>query len=129
MKKYQLIYVCNRNDRQLQALIDIPAWGVKAGDLGGTIWSHKNLSHDGDCWVARDGYIDSNSEVSGDILVPSGISVMDNLCLHGGHIRLTPIMGEEFWTPERLRHLTERGQLPAGIQWRHKTILERLLRI
>lgn len=36
---------------QLQALVDIPLHGVKAGDLGGFVSNKKILSHEGSCWI------------------------------------------------------------------------------
>lgn len=36
---------------RIQALVDIPSIGVKAGDLGGWIESESNLSQEGDAWV------------------------------------------------------------------------------
>lgn len=56
MKKYELTDQIKtiRNEHtlhQIRALIDIPRYGVKAGDLGGWIETENNLSHEGDCWV------------------------------------------------------------------------------
>ena len=60
-KKYELL----KNDKivygdatlyRIKALVDIPNI-VKAGELGGYIESEKNLSHEGNCWVADDAYV------------------------------------------------------------------------
>ena len=74
MKKYELIL----NDSielldfklfRIRALISFDE--VKAGDLGWYIQSEKNLSHDGDAWVADnakvfgDAYIYGNAKISG----------------------------------------------------------------
>jgi len=55
-KKYELIegseiLVTGNPLYRIRALIDIGD-SVKAGDLGGFVESEKNLSHDGDAWVA-----------------------------------------------------------------------------
>ncbi|MGE3336009.1 MAG: hypothetical protein AB7I36_20405 [Rhodospirillaceae bacterium] len=39
---------------RIRALVDIPRFDVKKGDLGGFVQSEENLSHEGDCWVDRD---------------------------------------------------------------------------
>ena len=41
---------------RIRALTDFGS--VKVGDLGGYIQSEKNLSHDGDAWVANKAYVD-----------------------------------------------------------------------
>lgn len=65
-KKYRLIRVGKQNINRsqystklfrLQALIDIPEHGVKAGDLGGYVYSRSNLSHKGSCWVGGEAQI------------------------------------------------------------------------
>jgi carbonic anhydrase/acetyltransferase-like protein (isoleucine patch superfamily) len=75
-KKYKLIsqgLMPIRNDKiadkkmyQLQALRDIPKYGVKTGDLGGFVSNDQILSHDGSCWVADDaqvvGYVDISDD-------------------------------------------------------------------
>jgi carbonic anhydrase/acetyltransferase-like protein (isoleucine patch superfamily) len=66
VKKYKLIRVGKKNVNRsqysaklfrLQALIDIPEHGVKAGDLGGYVYSRFNLSHIGSCWVGEEAQI------------------------------------------------------------------------
>lgn len=53
MMKYELTEIKHWNEmlRRIRALRDIPAIGVKAGDLGGWVQSEDNLSQDGDCWL------------------------------------------------------------------------------
>ena len=46
MKKYEMI-PDESGLYRIRALIDIPAYGVEAGDLGGFIEKEDNLSHDG----------------------------------------------------------------------------------
>lgn len=54
---------------RIRALRDIPLHGVKAGDLGGWIESERNLSQDGDCWVADKAKVFENGLVCHDALV------------------------------------------------------------
>ena len=48
---------------RIVALIDIPEYGVKAGDIGGFIASEANLSHDGKCWVKDDAKVFQDARV------------------------------------------------------------------
>jgi len=51
-KKYRLWGNKNKQGlRRIQALRDIPKYGVEAGDLGGWVESETNLSQEGDCWI------------------------------------------------------------------------------
>ena len=49
---------------QIQALVDIPSIGVKAGDLGGWLESEANLSQMGDAWVSGNAWVFGNAIVS-----------------------------------------------------------------
>ncbi len=71
MKKYELIlndsiekslHLENCKLFRIRALIDFD--DVKAGDLGGYIQSEKNLSQDGNAWVADKAKVYGNAEVS-----------------------------------------------------------------
>ncbi|MFC4296863.1 hypothetical protein ACFO0J_02255 [Castellaniella hirudinis] len=55
------------NMHRIRALVDIPAHGVRAGDLGGFLWDEGNLSHEGQAWVGGNARVAGN--VSGDALV------------------------------------------------------------
>lgn len=50
---------------RIKAEIDIPRYGVIAGDLGGWIEKEENLSQDGDAWVASDSMAYGNKYVCG----------------------------------------------------------------
>ena len=72
MKKYELILkdsikLANSTLFRVRALIDFA--DVKAGDLGGYIQREKNLSHDGNAWVADNAKVWGEAEVSGDAKV------------------------------------------------------------
>ena len=67
MKKYELILndsieLANCKLFRVRALINFA--DVKVGDLGGYIQSEKNLSHDGDAWVADNAKVWGEAEVS-----------------------------------------------------------------
>ena len=69
MKKYELILkdsikLANSTLFRVRALIDFA--DVKAGDLGGYIQREKNLSHDGNAWVADNAKVWGEAEVFGD---------------------------------------------------------------
>ena len=81
-KKYELvesskIILKNVILYRIKALIDIPNI-VKAGELGGYIESEKNLSHEGNCWVADDAQIYGNAQVCGDVYVSGDAKVYDD---------------------------------------------------
>ena len=54
---------------RIQALRDIPRHGVKIGDLGGYVSDRKSLSHDGDCWVAKEAIVGEYSGVYDSALI------------------------------------------------------------
>lgn len=54
---------------QIQALVDIPMHGVKAGDLGGFIQEEKLLSHKGNAWVKDGARLAGKSFIEGDVLI------------------------------------------------------------
>jgi carbonic anhydrase/acetyltransferase-like protein (isoleucine patch superfamily) len=81
MKKYELTdetkIFAGVTLYRIRALRDIPAHGVKAGDLGGWIEGGHNLSQDGDAWVS------GNAKVSGDARVCEDAWVSGNTCVYG----------------------------------------------
>lgn len=54
---------------RIQALRDIPRHGVKIGDLGGYVSNRKSLSHDGDCWVAKEAIVGEYSGIYNSALI------------------------------------------------------------
>ena len=61
--------VMHRGEREyrvarIRAVRDIPAAGVKAGDLGGFLEREGNLSHIGDAWVGEDAIVSDGACVS-----------------------------------------------------------------
>lgn len=68
-KKYELtdekIEAFSTTLYRIRALRDIPAFDVKAGDLGGFIEKEENLSHDGDAWVYGDARVSGDARVYG----------------------------------------------------------------
>src|SRR5205823_3763851 len=51
---------------------------VKAGDLGGFLESERNLSHEGDCWVADEARVYGDALVSHDARVYGRAEVYDH---------------------------------------------------
>lgn len=82
VKKYELtddtMEIEGRVLHRIRALVDIPAIGVSAGDLGGYIESERNLSHEGHCWVGMDAIVKDYASVRDDALVSGDAFV-------GGH--------------------------------------------
>lgn len=68
MKKYELtdetIDVDGKTLHRIKALIDIPLYDVKAGDLGGFVQSEHNLRHIGTCWVGGSACVSDSARVS-----------------------------------------------------------------
>lgn len=62
---------------QIEALIDIDCYNVKAGDLGGFIESESNLSHSGKCWV------NDSACVYGNAIIQDNAQVYDNAHVYG----------------------------------------------
>jgi hypothetical protein len=50
---------------RIQAVRDIPMYGIRAGDKGGFVESENNLSHADSAWVADDARINGDAWVSG----------------------------------------------------------------
>ena len=54
---------------QIQALIDIPNFGIKAGDLGGYVEKESSLSQENNAWVFGNARVFGDARVSGNALV------------------------------------------------------------
>ena len=69
MKKYELteesIQLFDRTLYRIKALIDIPSINVKKGDLGGFVESERNLSQEGNCWMADEAIVFGEAKVFG----------------------------------------------------------------
>ncbi len=108
-KKYELtdetIIIGDKVLHRIKALIDIPKYNVKAGDLGGFIEKEENLSHNGNCWVSGgvcvgacvydnalvygdawiydNARVFGNARVCGDARVYDKAYICDNACVFG----------------------------------------------
>lgn len=84
MRKYELV---NQHDgvnlHQIRALIDIPRFGIKTGDLGGWVADEKNLSQEGDCWIQLGSVVLGEARVTAHGLVKSGIRVSGDVLITG----------------------------------------------
>lgn len=62
---------------RIRALRDIPAHGIPAGRVGGFVESEKNLSQEGDCWVAHDALVTGDACVTDNAVVSGRATVME----------------------------------------------------
>lgn len=67
---------------RIQAVVDIPFHGVKAGDLGGFIETEENLSQKGKAWIANDALVFDGSVITGNAIV-AGTSIVKQSCITG----------------------------------------------
>ncbi|AJD93232.1 hypothetical protein JMA_39140 (plasmid) [Jeotgalibacillus malaysiensis] len=91
-KKYSMMKV-SPNYYQITALIDIPKWGVKAGDRGGFIEKEENLSQDGDGWVGHGCSVEGGSHVKHG-LVSNRSTLTGRVTLTNGEVRNSKLDGE-----------------------------------
>jgi hypothetical protein len=70
--------------RRIRALIDIPHFGVKTGDIGGFLESDSNLSHSGEAWVGWDAIVCGDAKVSDNAWVGDNARVWGNAEISGG---------------------------------------------
>jgi UDP-3-O-[3-hydroxymyristoyl] glucosamine N-acyltransferase len=68
---------------QIEALIDIERYNVKAGDLGGFIESEANLSHSGKCWVNDTACVYGNAKIQDHAQVYDNAQVYGNAKVAG----------------------------------------------
>lgn len=86
---------------RIRALRDIPAQGVKAGNLGGWIASEENLTQEGDAWVGGNAAVYDRAQVSGaayvcgpETEVWGGAQITDNAQVDGcATVRDHSVMG------------------------------------
>ena len=86
VKKYELVLddsieFSGQKLFRIRALTDF--YNVKVGDLGGYIQREKNLSHDGDAWVADNAKVYDGAQVSGDAKVCGEAEVYDRANVSG----------------------------------------------
>ena len=68
---------------RIRALMDIPRYCVRAGDLGGWIEKENNLSQDGDSWVSGNALVYGKALVYGYADVSDKAKVSDNAWVSG----------------------------------------------
>lgn len=87
MKKYCITRQSTGYDghtlHRIKALVDIPRYFIKAGEVGGWIENEKNLSHDGNCWVADDAIVYGDAGVSGDAIVYGNAKIYGKAHVYG----------------------------------------------
>lgn len=109
---------------QIEALKDIPAIGVKKGDLGGWLEHPHFLSQHGNCWVGEHAFVFNHSKVAGDVLV-SGHSKVFNECELQGNgkvinsmLTMTTASGEFLYQDSQLNNV----YLPNQAEVRHSIL-------
>jgi len=68
---------------QIEAVKDIPKFGIKAGDLGGFIEKESNLSQEDCAWVYGSAQVYGNAQVYGSAWVSGGARVYGNAQVYG----------------------------------------------
>lgn len=87
VKKYELLEREKNGLCRIRALIEIPRYHVKIGEIGGYVESELNLEHDGDCWIFDDACAIEKANVHGN----AGLfnhSVAKGSSGVGGNVRL-----------------------------------------
>lgn len=101
MKKYKLTNIQNElhvlgganiMTYQIEALIDIPSIGVKAGDMGGYVVDGHRLSQIGNCWLFPDSVatykteISENAVIKGESVLSSGATIRGEAVIENSEI-------------------------------------------
>lgn len=68
---------------RIRAMRDIPEIGVKTGDYGGYVFSGKNLSQEGNCWVGEDAKVYRDAVVCDNAVVCGKAEVSDRAVVAG----------------------------------------------
>lgn len=88
-RKYVLFPFNKEGLRRIKYKIDIPRYGIKAGDLGGYLEGYHNLSQEGDCCVLDNAVVFEYAQVydsagvSGSATVCGFARVSDNAHIYG----------------------------------------------
>ena len=68
---------------RIRALVNIPRYGVKVGDLGGFVEKESNLSHNGECWIGNNACVYDNARIYGNAFVYDNASVFGEAWIFG----------------------------------------------
>lgn len=103
MKKYEMI-PDESGLYRIRALIDIPRYGVKAGDYGGFVETEDNLSQEDDAWITGDARITDNAQITGDALIGGNAWITGDARITGDAIITATqdyIVFKNFWSSGR----------------------------
>lgn len=92
-KKYELIKCDKPGLFRIQALRDIPRYGIVKGAKGGYVAGEHNLSQTGDCWIMAGGMVTQDATVRAYALIGSTAVVADSASIGDAAIVLGRIMG------------------------------------
>lgn len=86
---------------QIQAIIDIPKYNIKAGDFGGYIQSEYNLSHSGSSWISNNAMVFDNAVVVEDALVSNNAIIFDSAwILNDAFVTDSSIVADSAWVAD-----------------------------
>lgn len=95
-KKYELLDETIKKSgvamHRIRALRDVNSW-VKKDSLGGFVESESNLSHDGECWVGPNAYVNRGAVISENAEVRAGAIVTGKAKVYGN----AEVWGEHTW--------------------------------
>lgn len=66
---------------RIRALVDIPHFRVKSGDLGGFVEKESNLSQEGNAWIKSDAKVWGDSRIYGDVIIELGALIKNSTIL------------------------------------------------
>lgn len=66
--------------------VDIPKWGVKAGDMGGIVGKDVIIEDNGTIWIDKTSVVEGNTRISGETCVLDGSTLDGNMTLHNATI-------------------------------------------
>ena len=106
---------------RLQALRDIPEYGVKAGDFGGYMGKKVNLSHEGSCWVGEEAQVSGRVEISENAYIGGRATVACNMItskmlISGeakitGHARVMTYTNDQGYDPKMITEIKDSAEI------------------
>ena len=66
--------------------VDIPKWGVKAGDMGGIVGKDVVIEDNGTIWIDKSSVVEGNTRISGETCVLDGSTLNGNMTIHNATI-------------------------------------------
>lgn len=86
-KSYELLKEPNSLFFRIRALIDIPHWGVKKGDIGGLVENEDCLSQKGLSWIDKTSQVEKNVRVGDWVFIGNKTCIGGKLAIQNTKIR------------------------------------------